>query len=91
MIVVFLGPRLLPHRNPPEMPADLTLLEATLRRQYRIDGEFADGLYGRRYGVDGVVIPPRSRLIGERFERGMVTESGELTVVAAMRNEVPTR
>ena len=89
VIVVFLGPRLLPHRNPPAMPADLTQLEATLRRQYRIDGEFADGLYGRRYGVTELVIPPRSRLIGERFERGMVTESGELTVVAALRNEVP--
>jgi di/tricarboxylate transporter len=89
LIVVFLGPRLLPHRNPPELPADLTQLEATLRKQYRIDGEFADGLYGRRYGVTELVIPPRSSLIGARFERGMITESGELTIVAAMRSEIP--
>ncbi len=89
LIVVFLGPRLLPHRSAAAMPADLTLLEATLRRQYRIDGEFADGLYGRRYGVGELVIPPRSRLAGQRFQRGMATESGELTIVAAMRNEVP--
>jgi di/tricarboxylate transporter len=88
LIVVFLGPRLLPHRNPPAMPADLTQLEAALRHQYRIDGEFADGLYGRRYGVTELLVPPRSRLIGEHFQRGMVTESGELTVVAAMRNEI---
>jgi di/tricarboxylate transporter len=89
VIVVFLGPRLLPHRNPPALPADLTQLEAKLRKQYRIDGEFADGLYGRRYGVAELVIPPRSTLIGERFHRGMVTQSGELTVVAVLRDEVP--
>jgi di/tricarboxylate transporter len=88
-IVVLLGPRLLPHRSPAAMPADLTQLEATLRRQYRIDGEDAAGLYGRRYGVAELVIPPRSRLIGERFYRGMVTESGELTVVAVLRDDQP--
>jgi di/tricarboxylate transporter len=88
-IVAFLGPLLLPHRSPPAMPTDMTQLEDKLRRQYRIDGEFADGLYVRRYGVAELVIPPRSRLIGEHFQRGMVTESGELTIVAAMRNEVP--
>jgi di/tricarboxylate transporter len=89
LICVLLGPRLLPHRNADVMPSDLTKLDATLRRQYRIDGELASGLYGRRYGVAELVIPPRSKLIGDRFYRGMVTESGELTVVSVLRGEAP--
>ena len=36
-----------------------------------------------------LVIPPRSKLIGQRFYRGMMTESGELRVVAVMRNGQP--
>jgi di/tricarboxylate transporter len=88
-ILVLLGPRLLPHRSPSTLPADFSELEAQLRRQYRIDGELAEGLYGRRYGVAELVIPPRSPLIGQRFYRGMVTESGELTVVAVLRDDEP--
>lgn len=84
LILVLLGPRLLPHRNADAMPADYARLESTLRRQYRVDGE-AGNLYSRRYGVAELVIPPRSALIGQRFSPGMVTESGELTVVAVMR------
>lgn len=88
-IVMLLGPRLLPNRTPATLPSDLTSLEPTLRRQYRIDGERADRLYGRRYGVAELVVAPRSALVGRRFRRGMITDSGELEVVAVMRDDEP--
>jgi di/tricarboxylate transporter len=88
-LLVVLGPRLLPLRTPTNTPADLTQLEPEIRRQYRIDGEPAEALFGRRYGVAEVVIPPRSSLIGRRFRRGMTTDSGELDVVAVLRDDKP--
>lgn len=88
-ILLLLGQRLLPTRSPADLPPDLTALEPILRRQYRIDGEPADRLYERRYGVAELVIPPRSALIGRRFRRGMITDSGELEVVGLMRNDEP--
>jgi di/tricarboxylate transporter len=39
----------------------------------------------RRFGAAEVVIPPRSALIGESVFPGMVTDSGDLVVVAAQR------
>jgi di/tricarboxylate transporter len=86
-ILLTLGPRLLPDRTPDTLPSDLSSLEPKLQRQYRVDGEPARRLFGRRYGVAELVIPPRSSLIGQRFRRGMTTESGELEVVAVMRND----
>jgi di/tricarboxylate transporter len=88
-ILLLLGPKLLPHRTPDSLPNDLTALEPMLLRQYRIDGERADRLYGRRYGVAELVVPPRSALIGRRFRRGMITDSGELEVVAVLRDDEP--
>ena len=89
VLLVVLGPRLLPSRTPVNTPADLTQLEPEIRRQYRIDGEPAETLFGRRYGVAEVVIPPRASLIGRRFRRGMTTDSGELDVVAVLRDDKP--
>lgn len=86
-LILTVGPRLLPARTPDELPSDLTDLEPTLRRQYRIDGEPADRLFGRTYGVAELVVPPRSPLIGRRFRSGMTTDSGELEVVAVMRHD----
>jgi di/tricarboxylate transporter len=45
----------------------------------------ADQLLGKRYGVVELVIPPRSGLIGARVFPGMVTESGDLVVLAVQR------
>ncbi len=45
----------------------------------------ADTLFNRESGLAEVVIPPRSPLIGERFFPGMVTESGDLVVLAIQR------
>lgn len=89
VLVVLVGPRLLPDRTPPADTADLSTLEGSLLEQYRIDGEVAGSLFGRNYGVGEVVIPPRSNLIGRRFRPGMTTDSGELVVVAGLRDGKP--
>jgi di/tricarboxylate transporter len=44
-----------------------------------------DAVYSRYAGVAEVVIPPRSGLIGTAMFPGMVTESGELVVLAIQR------
>jgi di/tricarboxylate transporter len=45
----------------------------------------ADTLFNRESGLAEVLIPPRSPLVGERFFPGMVTESGDLIVLAIQR------
>lgn len=47
------------------------------------DGE--ETLFNRRSGLAEVVIPPRSGLIGETVFPGMVTESGDLVILAVQR------
>ncbi|RXR27472.1 TRAP transporter large permease subunit [Oerskovia turbata] len=50
------------------------------------DGEeVACGLVSREHGVAEVIVRPRSGLIGERVFPGMVTDSGELVVLAVQR------
>jgi len=87
VIVVVLGPKLLPHRNAERMPADLSELEATLTHHYRVDGDDFDRLFTRSFGASEVIVPPRSPLIGDRVYPGMRTDSGELVVVALLRDE----
>jgi di/tricarboxylate transporter len=48
-------------------------------------GGIALTLFNRRSGLAEVVIPPRSKLIGERFFPGMVTDSGDLVVLGIQR------
>jgi di/tricarboxylate transporter len=43
------------------------------------------GLFNRRSGLAEVVIPPRSALIGRALLPGMVTDSGDLVVLAVQR------
>jgi di/tricarboxylate transporter len=86
-IVVVLGPALLPHRDADRMPADFSDLEATLTQHYRVDGDGFDRLFTRRFGASEVIVPPRSPLIGQRAYAGMPTQSGELVVVALLRDE----
>ncbi|HYN33353.1 MAG TPA: SLC13 family permease [Ilumatobacteraceae bacterium] len=87
VIIVVLGPKLLPQRNAARMPADLSDLEATLTHQYRIDGENFDRLFTRKFGASEVVVPPRSPLVGQRVYPGMRTDSGDLVIVAILRDE----
>jgi di/tricarboxylate transporter len=83
-IVVLLGPRLLPDRNARVMPRDFSDHARVLLRQYDLD-QRGGPLYSRRSGVAEVIIPPRSGLIGQPAFPGMVTESGDLVVLAVQR------
>lgn len=46
----------------------------------------SETLFNRQSGLAEVQIPPRSKFIGERFFPGMVTESGDLVVLAVQRH-----
>ena len=84
LITVLFGRWLLPSRVPEYATRDLSSHAQTLARQY----ELADGAkptLTSEKGLAEVVIPPRSALIGEVAFPGMVTESGELVVVAIQR------
>jgi di/tricarboxylate transporter len=82
-IVVVFGERLLPHRTPRSMPMDFSAHARTLVHQYGLDD--ADALLTRSKGAAEVVIPPRSGLVGETAFPGMVTETGDLVVLAVQR------
>lgn len=82
-IVVLFGERLLPHRSPRSMPADFSGHARTLVQQYGLDED--DALFTRARGAAEVVISPRSGLAGQTAYPGMVTESGELVVLAVQR------
>jgi len=81
--VVLLGERLLPHRSPRTMPIDFSAHARTLVQQYGLDEGGA--LLTRTRGAAEVLIPPRSGLIGQPAYPGMVTESGDLVVLAVQR------
>ncbi|MGH3023318.1 MAG: SLC13 family permease [Gaiellaceae bacterium] len=83
-IVVLLGERLLPHRSGKSIPRDLSDHARTLVAQYELEHE-ADSLLSRASGVAEVVIPPRSGLAGQTAYPGMVTDSGDLVVLAVQR------
>jgi di/tricarboxylate transporter len=82
-IILLFGERLLPHRASREGSRDFSQHARRLVEQYGLD----DGdLLTRRSGVAEVVIPPRSELIGDRAYPGMVTDGGELLVLAVQRS-----
>jgi di/tricarboxylate transporter len=83
LIVVLLGPRLLPRRQPQAATKDFSTHASTLAKQYSID--HPDETLNRDYGLTEVVVPPRSDFVGEVVFPGMVTDSGELVVVAIQR------
>ena len=72
-------------RGPAEAAA---LLAAQMHLSFREDTNARQGeetLFNRRSGLAEVVIPPRSGLIGQTVFPGMVTESGDLIVLAMQR------
>lgn len=89
VIAVVGSRRLLPHRSPLSLPPDLTDLESDLQRQYFVDGQQADQLFGHSYGAAELVVPPRSPAIGERLGPGMQTHGGTLNVVSILRDDLP--
>ena len=86
LIVVVLGPRLLPKRTAQLAPKDLSDHATTLAQQYSLTQDPSQGLLSREQGLTEVVVPPRSSFIGERVFTGMVTSSGQLVVVAIQRS-----
>jgi di/tricarboxylate transporter len=83
-IVVLFGERLLPTRKVRSATRDFSSLAHTLVEQYSLDDE-PGSLVSRRSGLAEVVIPPRSALVGETVFPGMVTDSGDLVVMAVQR------
>ena len=83
-IVTLLGERLLPSRTAQTIGPDLSGHARTLARQYALDAR-PDALVTRRTGVAEVVVPPRSELVGRLAFPGMVTDSGELVILAVQR------
>jgi di/tricarboxylate transporter len=61
---------------------------AALHLAFREEGDLAEGqdmLFNRSSGLAEVVLPPRSGMIGQEAFPGMVTESGDLIVLALQR------
>ena len=85
VIVVLFGNRLLPHRNARYMPADFSEQARVLLENYELDHDAGGQLFTRKSGVAEVIVRPRSGLIGETAFPGMVTESGDLVVLAVHR------
>jgi di/tricarboxylate transporter len=84
-VVVLFGDRLLPRRNPRAISKDFSDHARTLIDQYELDPD--GGLLDRTTGLAEIVIPPRSPLVGDVAFPGMVTDSGDLVVVAVQRRE----
>ena len=83
VIVVLFGERLLPERTPRSGSRDFSQHARTLVDQYGLDQDVT--LLTQRSGVAEIVIPPRSQLVGDTAFPGMVTESGDLIVLAVQR------
>ena len=84
LICVFLGPRLLPRRQALAAPRDLADQAETLARHYSLPD--AAATMDANVGLVELVVPPRSALVGEIVFPGMITDSGELVVVAIQRS-----
>jgi di/tricarboxylate transporter len=83
-IILLFGERLLPDRQPRASSQNFSEHARTLVETYSLDDD-PDSLLTKRSGVAEIVIPPRSELIGELAYPGMVTDSGDLVVLAVQR------
>ncbi len=57
-------------------------------RLEKSDEDLRDSLFNRSSGLAEVMIPPRSAMIGQTAYQGMITESGDLVVIAIQRGGV---
>ena len=55
-------------------------------RQEAAASDLEETLFNRNSGLAEVIIPPRSRMIGTAVFPGMITESGDLIIVAVQRS-----
>jgi di/tricarboxylate transporter len=84
-IVILCGERVLPKRGAKAIARDFSDHADTLATHYGI--RHAPGtFFTSTTGAAEVVIPPRSRFLGDRIFAGMTTESGDLVVLAIQRN-----
>ena len=60
-------------------------MHLSFREEEAAGGKGEETLFNRRSGLAEVVIPPRSGLIGQKVFPGMVTESGDLIILAVQR------
>jgi di/tricarboxylate transporter len=91
VVVLLLGDRVLPVRSPRTISADLSRHAHTLAQHYGLGTVTADddvAILDRDAGLLEIVIPPRSPFLGEKVVRGMVTDTGDLVVVAIQRRGV---
>jgi di/tricarboxylate transporter len=72
-------------RGDTESAASLAAEQHFAFRQDDTDGDVAETLFNRASGLAEVVIPPRSGLVGQRVFPGMVTDSGDLIILAVQR------
>jgi di/tricarboxylate transporter len=84
-VVLLFGGRLLPRRGPRASSRDFSEHARTLVDHYALATD--DSPLTRTSGLAEVVIPPRSPLAGDVAFPGMVTDSGDLVVVAIQRRE----
>ena len=84
-VVVLFGERLVAERSPRYISRDFSEHARTLLSHYELDN-LPSPLYDRRAGVAEVVVPPRSGIVGDTVFPGMVTDSGDLLVLAVHRN-----
>lgn len=83
VIIILIGPRLLPDRVPEDAPKDLSTYPETLIDQYDLpEGEFT---VDRHRGLVEVVVAPRSSLEGNTVFPGMQTPSHNLIIAAISR------
>jgi di/tricarboxylate transporter len=72
-------------KGPADQAADAAGEYGLAFREDMPEGGISDQLFNRDSGLAEVLIPPRSPLIGQTFFPGMVTESGDLIVLAQQR------
>lgn len=72
-------------RGDAETAASLAADQHLAFRQEDTAGDVAETLFNRASGLAEVVIPPRSGLVGQRVFPGMVTDSGDLIILAVQR------
>jgi di/tricarboxylate transporter len=84
-IVILFGEHVLPKRRARAISRDFSDHADTLAAHYGI--RHAPGtFFTKTSGAAEVVIPPRSKFLGDRIFPGMTTETGDLIVLAIHRN-----
>jgi di/tricarboxylate transporter len=72
-------------RGDADAAAALAAAEHLAFREQDAGADIQDTLFNRNSGLAEVMIPPRSPMIGQRVFQGMVTESGDLIIIAIQR------